>query len=627
MRNIICVFCLLFVFAFSCKEKTDLSGLENEMEYLKENISKLESVISLYSAYGTQKEIVSATERNINNSDYWVITFADNTIINLPKGAVKALNTNEDNSEYTIELLDGQFFSFNRKEIILPTGIVLLTQSLSYMRGVEVMFEFRVNPSNAIFNYDLESEDCNIFLDKIGEVKTYSSYINTPEEYTLTRIEPATDENGNHKEGQYRAYIRDKAYTEGYKDAVALVLSFEDKEGGSINLSSSVMNLERKPFTELPVVVIRTENEKDILDKENWISGKLKIDGIDKFPNYEGDISIRGRGNSTWTFPKKPFAIRLDKKESILGMPEHRRWVLLANYIDRTLMRNHIAFEVSRRTDLDWTPRGQFVEVMLNDVHLGNYYLCEQVRVDENRVNIAEIKASDIDDEAVTGGYLIEIDAFYDEVNKFRSSVLDLPVMFKNPDEDVLQPAHFEYMSNYINTFESLLYEDATFPQNREYASMIDEVSFIDWWFVMELTVNPEPYVPRSCFFNKDRNGLLKAGPVWDFDFGTFRKRDSFCAADVLWYDRLFRDPVFVSKVKERWGLLKPRFEEVIAIIEECGESLSESERLNTKMWDLRNMTPRNGDESLSYREACFLMKDNYVNRLQWLDSQIQNLK
>ncbi|MDR2917191.1 MAG: CotH kinase family protein [Tannerella sp.] len=625
-RNIIFTFCFLSIFALSCKDETDLSGLEKEIETLKDDLNKLQSVISLQNAFNAQEKIVSATSSTSDISDYWLITFTNNTTIQLPKSIVKSLDLNEDTEEYTIELSDGRILVFNSKEIIYPASIVLLTQQMSYMRGTEIMFEFRVNPSDAIFNYDLASEHCDIALDRIGEVKIRSSYVNTPERYYLEKIEPSTDENGNLKEGQYRAYIRDKARTEGYKDAVALVLTSRDSKGDTVYLSSSVMHLERKKFTELPVVVIRTENEKEILDKENWIKGKMTIDGIGKFDDYNGDISIRGRGNSTWTYSKKPYAIKLDKKGSILGMPKHKRWVLLANYIDRTLIRNHIAFEISRKTELDWTPRGQFVEVMLNDVHLGNYYLCEQIKPDENRVNIKEMKSSDLDEESITGGYLLEFDTFYDEINKFRSKVWDFPVMIKEPDEEVLQPAQFDYIRDYVNTIENLLYEDETFPENRTYTSMIDEVSFIDWWFVVELTGITEPSFPRSCYFHKDRNGPLKAGPVWDFDFDSFTKIEGFCAKGSLWYDGLFEDPVFVSKVRERWTLLKPRFEEIIPTITECAGKLSASEELNTSMWDLRNKNLLNGDENLSHREAYLLMQKNYENRLKWLDSNIQNL-
>lgn len=620
------VLSVFFVVMFSCKEecKCDFSDLESELEILKEDINKLESVISLHAAYSSQKKIVSVTDKTIDKSGYWVITFSDNTSIQLLKSVVKSWVENKITSAYEIVLADDQAFIFNSKEIIYPTGVVLITPEIRFMKNSEVSIEFRVNPSNAIFNYDVHSEDCQIALDMAGKLVTYS-YVTPPEGCRMVRIEQSVDVKGNVKEGQYKAYIRDNGRTEAYKYATALVLSTLDKNGDLVQLSSPAIPLERKKDTGLPVVVIRTENGMEIKDKENWIPGNMTIHGTGKFDDYEGEISVRGRGNFTWWQLKKPYAIKLDKKEPILGMPAHKRWVLLANYLDRTLMRNYIAFEVARRTSLDWTPSGQFVEVMLNDVHLGNYFLCEHIKVDENRVNITEMTSSDLDEEAITGGYLLEMDEYYDEVNKFRSAICNMPVMFKDPDEETLQPEQFEYVRTYIDLLEELLYAD-DFASTRSYVSMIDEISFADWWIVNELTCNFDVSYPRSSYFNKDRLGVLKAGPVWDFDWMTFTKQTDFCCKNTIWYGQLFKDPAFVDKVKGRWQILKPEFEEVIPLIEGCRNRLSVSEELNTMLWgDISNLETSNGDENLSHREACLLMRNNYQDRIKWLDGQIRN--
>ena len=170
------------------------------------------------------------------------------------------------------------------------------------------------------------------------------------------------------------------------------------------------------------------------------------------------------------------------------------------------------------------------------------------------------------------------------------------------------------------------MYKDESFPQNREYTSLLDDVSFIDWWLVMELTGCTEPSFPRSCYFNKDRNGLLKAGPVWDFDYSTFLERYDFVCTGVLWYDALFKDPVFVNKAKERWTLLKPRFKEVIPLIEACRDKLLESERLNIRMWNPKDAELLNGDETLSFNDACEQMKNNYTRRIETRDRLIRLL-
>jgi len=309
----------------------------------------------------------------------------------------------------------------------------------------------------------------------------------------------------------------------------------EQISGESINNFTEEVNYRIKsPFGEnnfkiriqntgLPIIIINTPGAKQIDSKTEWISNtEIKIILPDGTIDYEDkQLQIRGRGNSTWGFPKKPFALKLSKKSKILDMPKHKRWILLANWLDRTLLRNEFSFEISRNTDLAWTPRGKFVEVILNGKHIGNYYICEQIKVDKNRVNIREMLNTDIEDSTKTGGYLVELDRNYDEKFKFRSVYKNFPYMFKEPDDEVLQLEQFEYFKNYINTLETLLYSN-NWLENREYSQYMDLYSFADWRIVNELTMNWEPNHPKSTYLYKDVKGKLTAGPVWDFDWKTF---------------------------------------------------------------------------------------------------------
>ncbi|MDR2233676.1 MAG: CotH kinase family protein [Tannerella sp.] len=604
-----------------------ICSCNDETDRLKKEIDDLQSIISLQNAYASNRKIVSVSSATTDNTDYWNITFEDNTTLQIAKSVVLSIELDETTQEYFVKLFDNQQLIFNQQEIIYPTGLVALTQDIKLLKGMELPVEFRVNPSNAIFNFDVTSADCQIKLDLVDK-ETIRSYVTDAEKCRITRIEPSKDANGNAKEGQYTAYIADNGAFSSYFYTLALVLSTKDRNDNQIQLSTSAIDLERKRDTGLPIVVINTENKAEILDKENWIKAAMSIDGIDKFPDYEGITEIRGRGNSTWAYPKKPFALKLDSKSEILGMPAHKRWVLLANYMDRTMIRNHISYEISRRTGMDWTVRGQFVELVLNDEHLGNYYLCEQIKPDENRVNITEMDADDLDSISITGGYILEYDSYFDEVNKFRTKIFDLPVMFQEPDEEVLQPAQFEYMQNYINHFEELLTAQ-NFVKTRAYASLIADTTFMDWWIVMELTSNFEAMHPKSCYFYKDRMDVLKAGPMWDFDYGTYTSSNvsGYLAKDKLYYAQLFQDPVFVAGVKERWRRFKPHLEEITELILEVGYPLEMSAKLNEEMWSLLNHENINEDNLLSFRDALYRMRSNYANRLRWLDNAILQLK
>ncbi|MDR3308974.1 MAG: CotH kinase family protein [Tannerella sp.] len=653
MRGSVYIIAFFLLIAFGCKDYKDqidnleneidnlndeIDNLENEIDNLNNNIkglnddidnllngdiSKLQSIISLYAAHNADKKITSARDSTINGKNYWIISFEDtHLVIALHKAIVTSLT--KENNVYSIKLSDGNELVFNqlKKNLIPINGLTLLTPKLQLLKNTEVALEFRVNPSNAVFNYDVSSDSCRIALDQSGALTTYS-YITAPDRFRLDRIEPVAG-----KSGQYRAFIRDKGKREAYNTTIALVINDIDENGDSVQISSVAIPFERKKDTGLPVVVIHTADAAQISDKVNWIPAEMTIDGISKFDDYKGTISIRGRGNSTWPLPKKPYAIKLDSKSEILGMPAHKRWVLLANYVDRTMIRNHLAFEVARRTDLEWTPRGKFVEVMLNDETIGNYYLCEQVRIDENRVNITEMKATDTGKDAITGGYLLELDSHFDEVNKFRSATFDLPVMIKEPDEETLQPAQFDYIRNYIDSLEILI----SSPQSRKYAEMLDDTTFIDWWIVMELATSHESYVPASFYVYKDRLGLLKAGPVWDFDLRTFGDDEGFVAKYADWIYNLLRDPVFCSKARSRWTHLAPSFIELGNQIDSIASSLKISSEVDTEIWpvskrlNIPSFSPLNGDEFLPYDEAVKRLKTNYLNRVEKLTALMKTI-
>lgn len=369
----------------------------------------------------------------------------------------------------------------------------------------------------------------------------------------------------------------------------------------------------------LPVVVINTPGGAEIPPKtEDWLAdATLTIYNTDATIGYAGTTGIRGRGNSTWKYPKKPYALKLDSKAEILGMPKHKRWVLLANWLDRTLLRNHVSFRIAMQTDLAWTPRGEFVEVVLNGRHIGNYYLCEHIKVDKNRVDIHELEETDVD-----GGFMMEIDTYYDEPFKFKSAKRQFPYMFKDPDE--VNDAQFAFMRDFIGNLEGALYDKSRFAA-REYADYLDVDSFVDWWITYELTGNTETKHPKSTYVYKDKGGKLKAGPVWDFDWKTYRlNNEEWVTKTHLYYDVLFTDPVFVAAVKERWNLYETKLRAIPQFIEAEAQRIRNSEEVNHQMWPVTQNT--NEDINLSFSEAVARMKMSYEAKLEFMDKEIANL-
>lgn len=370
-------------------------------------------------------------------------------------------------------------------------------------------------------------------------------------------------------------------------------------------------------FSNLPVVYVSTPSA--ITSKEVWTADcEMQIWNAGENNVTLEKVNIKGRGNSTWTYPKKPYAIKLDKKAAVLGMPKHKRWCLLANWMDRTILRNDVAFEIGHRmTGFDWTPHGEYVDVVFNGKLTGNYYLCEQIKIDNNRVDIEEMESTDIDDESITGGYLVELDSYFDEVNKFKTIYKELPVNIKEPDEDVLGSEQLNYIKNYFNDLESILYGDA----DGDVFDMIDINSFIDWWIVEELTMCYEPKWPKSSYMYKDRGGKLFAGPLWDFDYGTFRGSSVWINKEAIYYDALFKNDTFVAKVKERWEEVKASLSTLPDYIDAKYLSIKESAEINGKLWPINQNV--NGDEKMSIDDAVERMKERYSQRVQWMDAQI----
>lgn len=539
---------------------------------------------------------------------------------------LKSIVRNDNNGEITFTLMDGTVFVFPLQKIV-PTAIVILTtKSLVLSEDVDnIKFDFRVNPSNVLFNYNAETSECQIKMNFVNGGKALQ---NGSVPCTIYKIEPSKDTQGNVISGQYTVTIKDSGKNVyAYDEDVYLTLEYYDPNGDKALITSPLFNVRYDsefPFlqnTGLPLVVINIPGNREITSKNNWTDAvEMKIYNEKGELDYEGSMQMKGRGNSTWNQPKKPYALKLNSKSKILGMKKHKRWCLLANYADRTKMRNAVAFEVSKKTGLDWTPSGQWVELVINGTHRGNYYLCEQVKIDNNRVDINELDPNATEGEAITGGYIFEIDAYFDELYKFRSSGFNYPWMFKDPDE--VNTAQFNYVQKYVSDMETAI-KMITTGDYESYKTYIDIESFIDWWFVYELMENPEPYYLKSTYLFKDMNGKIKMGPVWDFDWAlTITSVSDYTIKNTLYYNYLFNDPTFVTTVKERWEMFKTGMDEIPQYIETIRKKLNKSQKLDKDKWGvISNGWPNY--ESGDYDAAIDKIKDAFIAKLGFMNERI----
>lgn len=369
----------------------------------------------------------------------------------------------------------------------------------------------------------------------------------------------------------------------------------------------------------LPIIKIDTENKSEIKDKENYIPSTVKItDPSHKEYNLEAVAGVRGRGNSTWNHPKKPYRIKFDKKQSLFGYGKAKSWVLLANYQDPTLLMNTIAFELGHRFGLLYTNHANHLELYLNEKYMGSYVLTEQVQVNEARVNIDE-----------ETGFLVEMDTYMDEDYQFYTDIIKLPVMIKSPELD--NPAGMDFIKKAMKDLEDALFDESkNFPENN-YKELIDINSLVSFIMINEIVRNTELQHPKSMYMYKEQNGKMQMGPLWDFDWGFSYSGGGFtyflqttpmlCTpgykgsqTGYKFFCRFFDDPEFRRIYKNKWNeLYASQISTIDKFIDQMAEKLHKSQKENFEIWN----------NNLEYDLQINKMKTWYKGRIEYLNTEI----
>ena len=379
-------------------------------------------------------------------------------------------------------------------------------------------------------------------------------------------------------------------------------------------------------FTGLPIIYLQTDSFLPIDSKDDYILGDAWIDGGRGFDDFEeSPMKIRGRGNSTWEFPKKPFQMKLDDKAEFLGMPKDKKWLFLAEYADKTMLRNKIAYEMGYISNLDWTPQARFAEVFINGEYNGTYNVTQKVEESNNRVALGDT------------GYLLELDQLerldFDDVY-FESTATDkFIVNIKEPSLEY-DSEQYSYIVNLIGDFESALFGANFTSESNGYRQYIDIDSFVDWFLISEITKNVDSMFFSSIYLNVIPGEQIKMGPLWDFDlaFGNVDYADSrypegWWVKYNPWYERLFQDPYFVAKVKERFEYFNNNQDLIINKIDSYSEQLKWAQEENDDKWQTMGVfvwpNPVVFD---TYQEEVDNMKSWYSTRMSWLESAIDGL-
>lgn len=360
---------------------------------------------------------------------------------------------------------------------------------------------------------------------------------------------------------------------------------------------------------------IATTGNAAINSTDVYVPATISIDGLDASDDYKGSAQIRGRGNSTWNFPKKPYKFKLDEKAGLMGMASEKDWILLANYLDGTHLLNAVAMKAGQLINLPFTNHIEPVEVYLNGQYQGLYMLTEQIEVKKNRVNIGD------------NGILLQLEQYYDEPWKFRSAGYRLPVMVMHPE--LTDAAELAPIKTQFEEMEALLAR-ADFPNNNV-LDYIDAESVANYFLVNMLCDNRELNHPKSTFLYKTKTGKWTMGPIWDFDWAYAYEKTQrhFSTFDqpMLWspasdgtrfFSRLMAAPAVKTAMKQKWADFKAqKLPELLTYVDQYALLIEDARGRDYQKWKRGNVDFKNDVATLKmWLKNRSVYMDEFLSRL-----------
>ncbi len=417
----------------------------------------------------------------------------------------------------------------------------------------------------------------------------------------------------------------------------------------------------------LPIICIETNGQT--IPDDPKITAQMHIyhntsgarNALTDVPALSTPIGIEIRGSSSQQFLKKSYGIETRKSTgedadlSIFGMPAEADWVLQANYSDKSLIRNSLAYELARKTG-QYAARTRFVELFVNGKYRGVYMFGEKLKRDKNRVDISKLEPDETDGDDLTGGYILKIDKTTggDEGGfQSRISPINHPIgqyiyfQYEYPAPEDLVYQQVNYIYRYVlDSFETALNADYFTNPETGYRKYADEFSFMDYFFVNELSKNVDGY-RISTFLHKDKysnGGKLKMGPVWDFDIA-FQNAD-YCGAyqtsgwafqfpcdqdwwqPPFWWQRFFEDNQYLRDLNTRWDDYRGSIFSDAALsqmVDSMANEISEAQARNFEKWNIlgRYVWPNPNPLANTYTEEIAHMKSWLYDRSYWIDANL----
>ncbi len=368
----------------------------------------------------------------------------------------------------------------------------------------------------------------------------------------------------------------------------------------------------------------------------------------------ERAMTIKGRGNSTWGTVKKPYKLKLDKKADLFGLGANKHWVLLANAFDKTLLKDRITGWLGDEIGMEYTPRGVPVDLVLRssdgtyDRYLGSYYLSEQVRVGDNRIEIDELEEDDVDDDIITGGYVVQIGTQTEPTSpsyfetKTKQQWANHTPNFDPDDDGYINDKQRDYIRGYMQDLEdAILSGDFEGKERTSYRDMMDIESAAKYWLVDQASRNADGYGTGSTYLYKPRGDKMYWGPLWDYDFAWYydSEYDGYLVQHDWLYGMLYDkgEDGFVQEVKAQWPAVKEaliRIAEDGGIIDQYYEETKESQAADLELYppgeeEGQDPDAEDPDEEITFEpeEEKEAFKEWILNRVSWLDENLKDLE
>lgn len=497
---------------------------------------------------------------------------------------------------------------------------------------------------------------------------------------------------------EYSTYAKDimKVTTSGTTATVNVTL----KEGIELTVEEAsnamfVFTPKKTVNNGIPTMLINVETSTDYYNlissedrsvKEIWSEASYAVvEGTKKTYKTEeaqGTLKIKRRGYTSFDPDKKPYTIKLTDGVPLLGMESNKDWVLVANYSDKSLLRNYFAYNISKQMNTSWAPECNFIDVYMiygnTTNYLGTYLLVEKIEATKEKINITEMTAEDTSIGAVSinspvsqvlaGSFVVELESFdrastgdmlvtsynagdYDDGGKYQMSV-------KSPDKDLFAPSTWfdptknrtwpdthlatknTNLADYIRTF-FITVDDAIDTDNyATFSKYVDVDSFADYYILNELAKNVDGNFRLSTYFYKDKGGKLKI-TVWDFDiaFGNCdypeenncgNTSDFYIRTNTSWLKHMLRTPEFQNKVRTRWNALRKGIlsdSNMASMLTKQGNALQKAATANFERWPIlgQYVWPNSWEivNCDTYEEHVEQLISWLQRRAAWLDSNI----